>query len=125
MAAPPLPDFVLNAPGWNAGARPHPPMIACQKTSRRLGNVLVERGFLSLEQLQAALQHQHEVGQGKLLGEILVEQEYCSEDQVIEALAVDYDVPYAKLEQRLQDGKVIGLAYAFEQATHARRAPRL
>src|SRR5688500_5630776 len=84
-------------------------MIASQKSSRRLGNVLIERGHLTMEQLQAALQHQKELGQGKLLGEILIEEQYCSEDHVIEALAAEYEVPYAKLEQRLHDPKVIEL----------------
>jgi type IV pilus assembly protein PilB len=82
-------------------------MIATQKSNKRLGNLLVERGHLSLEQLQAALEFQRESGRGKLLGEILVDLEFCSEDQVIEALAEEYGVPYAKLEARLQDTKVL------------------
>ena len=52
----------------------------------RLGNILVERGFITLEQLQAALAQQREGG-GKLLGEILVERNFCTDDQVIECLA--------------------------------------
>ena len=84
-------------------------MIARSNTSRRLGNVLIEHGQLSLEQLQSALEHQQESGQGKLLGEILVDLQLCTEDQVIEGLAAEYDVPYAKLEQRMQDPKVIDL----------------
>src|SRR5689334_15067117 len=82
-------------------------MIASQKSTKRLGNLLVERGYLSLEQLQSALAVQQENSKGKLLGEILVEMDFCSEDQVIEALAEEYGVPYAKLEARLQDTKVL------------------
>ncbi|MFV1995818.1 MAG: hypothetical protein ACC661_10310 [Verrucomicrobiales bacterium] len=39
----------------------------------RLGNILVERGYLTVDQIQAALAHQHRSGSDKLLGEVLVE----------------------------------------------------
>ena len=73
----------------------------------RLGNLLVERGYLTVEQLQSALSHQGQAGKSKLLGEIVVDLEFCSEDQVIECLAVGYGVPYAKLDARLSDPKVL------------------
>ncbi|MEX2176724.1 MAG: ATPase, T2SS/T4P/T4SS family [Pirellulaceae bacterium] len=72
----------------------------------RLGNILVERGYISVEQLQAALEEQRK-GQGKLLGEILTEKGFCTDDQVIESLATVYGVPYAKLEPRMADPKAI------------------
>ena len=72
----------------------------------RLGNILVERGFISVEQLHAALGEQRK-GTGKLLGEILIELGFATEDQVIECLATVYDVPYAKLEPRLADPKAL------------------
>jgi len=75
----------------------------------RLGNILVERGYLTVEQIQSALAHQHQSGKNKLLGEIVVDLEYCTEDQVVECLASGYEVPYAKLEARLCDPKVTGL----------------
>ena len=52
----------------------------------RLGNILVERGYISVEQLQFALEEQRK-GTGKLLGEILTEKGFCNDDQVIECLA--------------------------------------
>jgi type IV pilus assembly protein PilB len=76
-------------------------------TAPRLGNLLIERGYLTLEQLESALAHQQETGKRKLLGEILVDLEFCSEDQVIECLAAEYCVPYAKLESRLFDQKMV------------------
>ncbi|MCH7726641.1 MAG: Flp pilus assembly complex ATPase component TadA [Planctomycetes bacterium] len=79
------------------------------KSPTRLGNLLIERGYLTLEQLQAALDHQDKVAKGKLLGEIILDQQYCTEDQIVECLAAEYDVPYAKLEQRLFDPKTIDL----------------
>ena len=74
---------------------------------RRLGDLLVDKGYLSTENLQAALDHQKQAGQGKLLGEVLVELELCTEDQVVECLATEYGVPYAKLEARLFDPKIV------------------
>jgi type IV pilus assembly protein PilB len=72
----------------------------------RLGNVLIERGHITVEQLNAALEAQR-ASAGKLLGEILVERNYCSDDQVIECLARVYGVPYAKLEPRIADPKIV------------------
>ena len=77
----------------------------------RLGNVLIERGYCTLENLEIALTAQREQRgyQTKLLGEILVEMGFCTEDQIIESLATEYRVPYAKLEARLFDPKVIDI----------------
>jgi type IV pilus assembly protein PilB len=72
----------------------------------RLGNILVERGYIAVEQLHAALDEQRK-GTGKLLGEILTEKGFATEDQVIECLATVYGVPYAKLEPRLADPKAL------------------
>lgn len=73
----------------------------------RLGNLLVERGYLTVEELEKGLAAQHQGGKSKLLGEILVDMELCTEDHVTECLAVEYGVPYAKLEARLFDLKVL------------------
>jgi hypothetical protein len=73
----------------------------------RLGNLLVERGYLTVEELESGLAAQHQGGKTRLLGEILVDMELCTEDQVTECLAVEYGVPYAKLEARLVDPKVL------------------
>ncbi|MFN0017968.1 MAG: GspE/PulE family protein [Pirellulaceae bacterium] len=78
-----------------------------QKGPQRLGNFLVERGYVSVERLQSALEHQKKQGGGKLLGEILVELQYCSEDHVTECLAAIYTVPYAKLEPRIADPRIV------------------
>ncbi len=74
-----------------------------------LGDALIERGYLTLEQLNEALDHQQRIGKTRLLGEILVDMSYCSEDQVFECLATGYGVPYAKLEPRLMDPNVVEL----------------
>ncbi|MFT7642238.1 MAG: type IV pilus assembly protein PilB [Pirellulaceae bacterium] len=74
---------------------------------RRLGNVLIERGYLSVEQLQGALDHQKLGGGKKLLGEIIADLDLCTEDQITECLAAVYGVPYAKLDPSLQDVAVL------------------
>jgi type IV pilus assembly protein PilB len=81
-------------------------MAASSTASPRLGNVLIERGFVTVEQLNAALEEQRKSA-GKLLGEILVERSYCTDDQIIECLATVYGVPYAKLEPRIADPKIV------------------
>src|SRR3990172_6952138 len=84
-------------------------METVTQTLHRLGDLLVRKGYLSEEQLRAALLAQKDGGRSKLLGEILVELEYCSEDQIVECLATEYGVPYAKLEARLFDPNVVGV----------------
>ena len=74
---------------------------------RRLGDLLLDKGYLSEEGLQTALAMQRKDSRNKLLGEILVELEYCTEDQIVECLAAEYGVPYAKLEARLHDPKIV------------------
>jgi type IV pilus assembly protein PilB len=78
-----------------------------QRGPQRLGNILVERGYVSVDQLQSALEFQKKQGGGKLLGEILVELQYCNEDHVTECLAAIYNVPYAKLEPRIADPRIV------------------
>jgi len=78
-------------------------------TARRLGDLLVARGYLSAEQLESALERQRHGGRNRLLGEILVDSEYCTEDQIVECLATEYGVPYAKLDARMFDPRVIDL----------------
>lgn len=81
--------------------------MATQRGPQRLGNILVERGYVTLEQLQSALDHQKKQGGGKLLGEILVELQFCAEDHVTESLAAIYGVPFARLEPRIADPRIV------------------
>jgi type IV pilus assembly protein PilB len=73
----------------------------------RLGNLLIERGYLSIDALQEALEKQRHNGGQKLLGEILVDLELCSEDQIVECLATEYGVPHARLDPRICDPKCV------------------
>ncbi|MGI8979009.1 MAG: GspE/PulE family protein [Pirellulaceae bacterium] len=78
-----------------------------QKGPQRLGNILVERGYVTVDQLQSALEFQKKQGNGKLLGEILVDLQYCTEDHITECLACIYGVPFAKLEPRIADPRIV------------------
>src|SRR5437868_13999290 len=84
-------------------------MSTTQAAPARLGNLLIERGYLTRDALDRALEAQRAERGAKLLGEILVEQGFCTEDQVVECLAEEYAVPYAKLEARLHDPKAVDL----------------
>jgi len=74
---------------------------------RRLGDLLVAERYLTEEQLREALAEQKRGGRNKLLGEMLVDLEFCTEDQIVECLAKEYGVPYAKLDARMCDPKVV------------------
>lgn len=81
-------------------------MLATHDGPRRLGDLLVARGFLSTEGLSTALAQQRGHDQTKLLGEILIDSGACTDEQVAECIAAEYGLPYAKLETRLCDFKV-------------------
>lgn len=67
------------------------------QTKKRLGEVLIEAGLITQEQLQKALTLQK--SSGKKLGEILVEQGVISEDQIIEVLEFQLGIPHVKLDR--------------------------
>ncbi|MGF1635147.1 MAG: GspE/PulE family protein [Phycisphaerae bacterium] len=83
-------------------------MIAAA-TRKPLGQLLIDAGVISQEQLERALDEQRRHNHLKLLGEVLIEQRICQEDQIVEALAKAYGVPYAKITPKLADPKAIGL----------------
>jgi len=85
------------------------PMETAVLAPRRLGSLLVDKGYLTPDDLQSALDKQKQEGRKKLLGEILVDLAYCTEDQVIECLAAEYGVPHAKLDTRLFDPKIVNI----------------
>lgn len=76
---------------------------------RRLGDLLVARGYLALEQLEQALREQRDGKGAQLLGEVLVERQLCTEEHVLECLAVEFGVPYVRLDNKLFDPKMFDL----------------
>ncbi|MCX5677750.1 MAG: hypothetical protein NTY76_01420 [Candidatus Omnitrophica bacterium] len=64
--------------------------------SKQLGELLLERGVISEEQLNKALKAQ-EIN-GGLIGYILVSLGYAKEEEIAQALTVQYGFPYLPLE---------------------------
>jgi len=73
----------------------------------QLGQLLLARGVVTDEQIDKALTEQKEKGHNKLLGELLVEMGYCTENQIASALAEAYGVPYAQVNPKICDPKVL------------------
>lgn len=78
-------------------------------TRKPLGQMLVDRGIISPDQLQRALDEQRMTAGNKLLGEILVERGMATEEAICETLAMAYSVPFARITPKLADSKVIDL----------------
>jgi type IV pilus assembly protein PilB len=74
-----------------------------------LGQLLLDKGVVQLDQLERALEEQRRSNHQKLLGEILVELRFCTEDQITESLAFAYGVPYARISPRVADPKIISV----------------
>jgi type IV pilus assembly protein PilB len=68
---------------------------------RRLGEILVERGFVSTEQLREALRSQYQ--EGKRLGEILVEMGALTPDELNWALSELLGIPYVEFREEMVD----------------------
>lgn len=65
----------------------------------RIGDVLVEEGLVSPNQLKEALEQQRTpINKGKRVGDLLVNLGYVSEHQLIKALSKKLNVPYIDLE---------------------------
>ncbi|MCC6682722.1 MAG: Flp pilus assembly complex ATPase component TadA [Phycisphaeraceae bacterium] len=82
-------------------------MASAPTRNLRVGDLLLEHGLVSEEQIEQALAFQRNRGHKKLLGEVLVELEFVSEQQVMEVLAEAYGVPFVHLTPRLVDGKCV------------------
>ena len=63
--------------------------------NKQLGELLVEHGAITREQLEKALVFQKE--NGGLIGEILVELGFLREEDIAQALTVQYGFPYLPL----------------------------
>ena len=66
-----------------------------EKSKKRLGEILVEDGILSKENLQKALDHQKE--SGGMIGQILVRLGYITEENLVAALGRQLNMPYLAL----------------------------
>ncbi len=72
---------------------------------KKIGDLLVERGFITQQQLEEGLREQ--AISGRRLGEVLVEKEYISEDQLLETISDRLGVPRISLDQMVLDPQVV------------------
>jgi len=77
--------------------------------SVRVGDLLLEKGLITPEQVDQALEHQKHKGHKKLLGECLVELKFVTEEQVMQVLAEAYGVPFARISPKIADPKIVEL----------------
>lgn len=68
-------------------------MVALNRlTRKKLGEILIEQGILTDEQVQDTLRLQHQLG--LLFGETLVQQKLVSEDKLVSVLVAQFGIPY-------------------------------
>ncbi len=73
----------------------------------RLGEVLIQGGYISNEQLDAALSYQKSLPERKMLGDILVELGYVTEDQILTELSRQLLVDVLPLNKLTSTAEVI------------------
>lgn len=64
--------------------------------TKRIGEVLLERGVINHKQLEQALAHQK--AHGGLMGQLLIELGFVTEEEIALALTAQYGFPYLPLE---------------------------
>lgn len=79
--------------------------MAKRIVTKRLGEVLLERGVITQDQLQKALEHQQ--AHGGLIGQALIQLGFTTEEEIALALTAQYGFPYLPLDNyELDDGVV-------------------
>ena len=81
-----------------------------KSVSIRIGEFLVELGYLKKSELVAALNLQKEGAERKILGDILVENGFIGERKLIEVLSFQLGFPVAELEFRKMNRKLFAKA---------------
>ncbi|MBW7473844.1 Flp pilus assembly complex ATPase component TadA [Paenibacillus oenotherae] len=74
---------------------------------KRIGDLLIEAGLLTQEQLNTALEEQKTLK--KRLGDLLVLKNYVTEQQIIETLEIQLGVSYVQINHLEMDPKIIAL----------------
>ena len=75
-------------------------------TNKPLGEVLLERGVISHDQLKISLEYQKK-NPDRLIGEVLVELKFATEKDIAQALTCQYGFPYLPLMNYEIDDDVI------------------
>lgn len=72
--------------------------------TKRIGEVLLERGVITQKELEKALAHQKE--HGGLVGQILIQLGCVTEEEIALALTAQYGFPYLPLDNYEIDGSL-------------------
>ena len=80
--------------------------------TKRIGEVLLERGVITAKELEKAVAHQKE--HGGLMGQVLIQLGFVTEEEIALALTAQYGFPYLPLENYEIDG---GLTAIVPEAT--------
>ena len=75
--------------------------------TKRIGELLLERGVVSKEQLEKALVHQR--SHGGLMGQVLINLGFVSEEAIALALTAQYGFPYLPLDNYEVDESVTSI----------------
>lgn len=100
-------DILLEQSSIDAGALGEALSIQ-QRTRVRLGEVLIDAGLATREDVEAALSEQRKQG-GKRIGEMLVEMGVVSEQLLAKTLARKFHLPFVDLDECLIDPRAMRL----------------
>ena len=78
-----------------------------KKPEKPLGQILVERGAITLEQLQLALASQDK--EGGLIGEVIVKLGFAKEEEIAHCLSLQFGFPYLPLENYEVSKEIVNL----------------
>lgn len=75
--------------------------------TKRIGEVLLERGVITAKELEKAITHQKE--QGGLMGQVLIRLGFVTEEEIALALTAQYGFPYLPLDNYEIDAALTAL----------------
>jgi type IV pilus assembly protein PilB len=78
-----------------------------KKAEKPLGQILVERGVITFEQLEKSLAVQNK--EGGLIGEVIVKLGFAKEDEIAHCLSLQFGFPYLPLENYEISKETVGL----------------
>jgi type IV pilus assembly protein PilB len=86
-------------------------------TKKRIGEMLIDQGFITPDQLNEALEKQ-KTSAGKRLGRVLVEMGFIDEKKLTDILCCQFEVPFVKLDSIRLDEKVYEFLSEDQCKTH-------
>jgi len=81
--------------------------MARRVITKRIGELLIERGVITTEELEKALAYQRQ--NGELIGQILIKLGLATEERIAQALTAQYGFPYLPLDNYEIDEGLVAL----------------